>query len=202
MLAGGSYLDICFGYHISTSHIYQIFWRVLEAINAVVDNIHFHYESDESMEDLESTFANISKGVFRGTVAAGDGIIFKRQKPEVEDVDGNVRSFFTRKGFWGHAVQAFCDGNCKFVHVSQKVCASTHDGTAYVVTGISNIIREGKLNTKWHIVLDEVYKCTNQELSPWKRKHLTLDKDVFNYFYKDLWTKHAKLHKSFDWHKF
>ena len=106
------------------------------------------------MEDLESTFANISKGVFRGTVAAGDGIIVKRQKPEVEDIDGNVRSFFTRKGFWGHAVQAFCDGNCKFVHVSQKVCASTHDGTSYVVTGISNIIREGKLNTKGHIVLD------------------------------------------------
>jgi len=93
-----------------------------------------------------------------------------------------VRSFFTRKGFWGHAVQAFCDGNCKFVHASQKVCASTHDGTAYVVTGISNIIREGKLNTKWHIVLDEAYKCTNQELSPWKGKHLPLDKDVFNYY--------------------
>ena len=182
MLAGGSYLDICFGYHISTSHIYQIFWRVLEAINAVVDNINFNYESDESMEDLESTFVNISKGAFRGTVAAGDVIIFRRQKPEVEDVDGNVRSFFTRKGFWGHAVQAFCDGNCKFVHVSQKVCASTHDGTAYVVTGISNIIREGKLNKKWHIVLDEAYKCTNQELSPWKGKHLPLDKDVFNYY--------------------
>ena len=70
MLAGGSYLDICFGCRISTSHIYQIFWRVLEAINAVVDNIHFNYESDESMEHLESIFANISKGAFRGTVAA------------------------------------------------------------------------------------------------------------------------------------
>ena len=33
MLAGGSYLDICFGCRISTSHIYQIFWRVIEAIN-------------------------------------------------------------------------------------------------------------------------------------------------------------------------
>ena len=29
MLAGGSYLDICFGCRISTSQIYQIFWRVL-----------------------------------------------------------------------------------------------------------------------------------------------------------------------------
>ena len=78
-------------------------------------------------------FVKISKGVFRGTVAAGDSIIFRRMKPDPNDVAMETRvPFFTRTGFWGHAVQAFCDGNCKFVHVSQKVCASSHDGTAYV----------------------------------------------------------------------
>ena len=86
------------------------------------------------LEFLESTFVKISKGVFRDTVAAGDGIIFRRMKPDRNDVDG---------------VQAFCDGNCKFVHVSQKVCASSHDGTAYVLTGRSKIIAEGKLNACW-----------------------------------------------------
>ena len=124
----------------------------------------------------------ISKGVFRGTVAAGDGIVFKTMKPNSDDVDGNVRSFFTRKGFWGHAVQAFCDGNCKFVHISQKVCASTHDGTAYVLTGINKIIKEGKLPSWCHIVLDEAYKCTEQELSPWKGRNLSPEKDSFNYY--------------------
>ena len=182
LLAGGSYLDICFGYHISTGTIYKVFWRVLKAIDAVVDNINFDYDSEEAMEELEATFAKISKGAFRGTVAAGDGIIFRRTKPAAADVDGNVRSFFTRKGFWGHAVQAFCDGNCKFVHVSQRVCASTHDGTAYVMTGIAQKIKEGKLSKKWHVVLDEAYKCTDQELSPWKGRQLPSDKDVFNYY--------------------
>ena len=90
----------------------------------------------------------------RGTVAAGDGIVFRTTKPSVADVDGNVRSFYSRKGFYGHALQAFCDGNCKFVHISQKVCASTHDGTAYVVLGMSNIIEQGKLPTWAHIVLE------------------------------------------------
>ena len=182
LLAGGSYLDICFGYHISTGSIYSIFWRVLQAIDDVLDNIRFDYESAEAMEDLEATFVKISKGAFRGTVAAGDGIVFRRTKPSVADVDGDVRSFYTRKGFWGHAVQAFCDGNCKFIHVSQRVCASTHDGTAYVLTGISKIISEGKLNSRWHVVLDEAYKCTQQELSPWKGRQLSWEKDLFNYY--------------------
>jgi len=131
MLAGGSYLDICFGYEVSTGSLYATFWKVLQAIDAVLDNINFDFENEAVLEFLESTFVKISKGVFRGTVAAGDGIIFRRMKPDRNDVDGDVCSFFTRKGFWGHAVQAFCDGNCKFVHVSQKVCASSHDGTAY-----------------------------------------------------------------------
>ena len=65
--------------------------------------------------------------------------------------------------------------------MSLKRCVPTHDVTASVVTGISNIIRAGKLNKKWHIVFDEAYKCTDRELSPWKGKHLRLDKDVFNY---------------------
>ena len=110
------------------------------------------------------------------------GLGFVGTKPSVADVDGNVQSFYARKGYWGDAVQAFCDGNCKFVHVSQRVCASTHDGTAYVLTGISQIIRAGTLNSKWHVVLDEAYKCTQQELSPWKVRQLTWEKDLFNYY--------------------
>ena len=108
--------------------------------------------------------------------------MFRTFKPAAADVDGNVRSFFTRKGFYGHALQAFSDGNCKFVHISQRVCASTHDSTAYVLTGISESIMKGQLPQWAHIVLDEAYKCTEQELSPWKGKNLPEEKDTFNYF--------------------
>ena len=182
MLAGGSYLDISFGYDVGHSSVYTIFKKVLEAIDKRVDNIKFPYKSEEELKKLEETFAKISRGAMRGTVAAGDGIVFRTTKPSVADVDGNVRSFYCRKGFYGHALQAFCDGNCKFVHISQKVCASTHDGTAYVVSGMSNIIEQGKLPTWAHIVLDEAYKCTEQELSPWKGENLSPEKDTFNYY--------------------
>ena len=66
----------------------------MKAIDAVVDNIDFDYNSEEAMEELEATFAKISKRAFRGTVAMGDCIIFRRTKPAAVDVDGNATSFF------------------------------------------------------------------------------------------------------------
>ena len=35
LLAGDYYLDICFGYNVSTGSIYAIFWHVLQAIDEV-----------------------------------------------------------------------------------------------------------------------------------------------------------------------
>jgi hypothetical protein len=182
LLAGGSYLDIAFAYDVAEKSVFNIFHKVCIAIDIVLDNINFPYENEEKLRILEESFSQICKGAFRGTVAAGDGIVFKTIKPDIEDVDGNVRSFFTRKGFYGHALQAFVDGNCKFVHLSMKVCASTHDGTAYVLSGLSQIIAQGRLPSWAHVVLDEAYKCTEQELSPWKGKKLSPEKDTFNYF--------------------
>ena len=182
LLAGGSYLDIAFGYHVGESSVYAIFHKTCQAIDSQLDNIEFPFENEQKLRDLESSFLKYCKGAFPGTVAAGDGIVFRTIKPNIDDVDGNVRAFFTRKGFYGHALQAFVDGDCKFVHLSMKVCASTHDGTAYVLSGISEVIKQGKLVPWAHVVLDEAYKCTQQELSPWKGKSLPADKDTFNYY--------------------
>ena len=41
MLAGGSYLDIAFGYDVGLSSVYAIFKKVLVAIDNNVDNIQF-----------------------------------------------------------------------------------------------------------------------------------------------------------------
>lgn len=52
------------------------------------------------MEYLESTFVKYSNGMFPGTVAAGDGVVFRMQKPLLDQVGGNVTSFYTRKGYY------------------------------------------------------------------------------------------------------
>ena len=81
-------------------------------------------------------------------------MVFKMNKPTVEEVDGDVTSFFTRKGYYAYALQAFCDARCKFLSISSQCCASTHDSTAYVLTGLSKAIKEGLLDSRFHIVLD------------------------------------------------
>ena len=182
LLAGGSYLDLAFAYNVEEKYIFTVFHRVLRALDQVLDNISFPYDDETALLNLEQTFSNISKGCFPGTVLAGDGVVFKMTKPLQEEVDGNVRSFYTRKGFYAVGLQAFVDGNCKFRHISMKTCSSTHDGTAYIMTGIHQIIREGKLPSWAHIVLDEAYTCSNQELTPWRGRNLPPDKDKFNYY--------------------
>ena len=63
-----------------------------------------------------------------------------------------------------------------------RTCSSTHDGTAYKFTGVEKCM-DTNLLPKWcNVVLDEAYTCTNQELSPWKGKSLSVEKDAFNYY--------------------
>ena len=123
----------------------------------------------------------ISGGVFQGTVAAGDGVVFRMQRPCREAVDGDVASFFTRKGYYAYGMQAFVDSSCKFLSISMKMCASTHDSTAYLVSDVSNAIRAGRLPSWAHIVLDEAYTNTRQELSPYRGRNLDVWMDSFNY---------------------
>ena len=129
----------------------------------------------------------ISGGVFQGTVAAGDGVVFRMQRPCREAVDGDVASFFTRKGYYAYGMQAFVDSSCKFLSISMKMCASTHDSTAYLVSDVSNAIRAGRLPSWAHIVLDEAYTNTRQELSPYRGRNLDVWMDSFNY--------HLSLHR-------
>jgi hypothetical protein len=84
-------------------------------------------------------------------------------------------------------MQAFVDSKTKFLSISSKLCSSVHDSTAYIVSDVSHAIKEGKL-PKWaHIVFDEAYTCTDQELSPFKGRDLNIWKDSFNY--------HLSLHR-------
>jgi DDE superfamily endonuclease len=66
--------------------------------------------------------------------------------------------------------------------IASKLCSSTHDSTAYIVTQLSKDIKSGKLPKDYHVVLDEAYPCTEQEMSPWKGRKLSTEKDAFNYY--------------------
>lgn len=52
---------------------------------------------------------------------------------------------------------------------------------AYLVSNLSHAIKSGRLNSAFHIVLDEAYPIGDQELSPYRGRHLTPEQDTFNY---------------------
>jgi hypothetical protein len=108
-------------------------------------------------------------------------------KPPRSAVGDDVASFFTRKGYYAYALQAFVDSRCKFLSIASLLCASSHDATAYVMTALAHAIKNNQLPSQYHIVLDDAYTCTDQELTPWKGRSLSPDKDSFNY--------HLSLHR-------
>ena len=186
-LAGGSYLDIAFAFNVSSSSTMGYIWEVIIALDEEICNIEFPINDERKLRSLEEGFASISNGAFRGTVAAGDGVVFRMQRPNKEEVNGDVASFYTRKGFYAYGMQGFVDSSCRFLSISMKMCSSAHDSTAYIVSDLSNAIKAKKLPSWAHIVLDEAYLNTEQELSPYRGRRLDQWKDSFNY--------HLSLHR-------
>ena len=187
VLAGGSYLDLSFGYDVPHSTVHFYAWQALHAIDQSTDPFLDNIKSptratEEEREKLEHGFAELSNFKLRGTVAAGDGVVFRMQMPTVEEVEGDVTSYFTRKGYYAFGLQAFCDSKCRFVMISSKLCSSTNDNTTFIVMQLSKDIKAGKLPSKYHVVLDEAYLCTDQETSPWKGRNLSVEKDACNYY--------------------
>ena len=76
-LAGGSYLDLSFAFDVPYRTIMSYVWEVFEAIDDTFNNIEFPLEDEEKLRKLEQGFMKISGGVFKGTVAAGDGVVFR-----------------------------------------------------------------------------------------------------------------------------
>lgn len=181
-LAGAISHDLSFGYELAHSCIHKYVNETLYAIDRVVDNIHFPFENYEELEKLEREFSRISGGRFTGTVAAGDGIVFKMEKPRSNEVEGNVLPFFTRKGYYAFGIQAMASANCKFLSISSRLCSSSHDSMAFSSSNVFHAINNGFLHESFHVVLDEAYICRGQFLTPYKGKNLPVDKDTFNYY--------------------
>ena len=194
-LAGGSHLDIAFTYNVDANYVYPIVWQCAAAIKKTVNNVIFPFGDRPALERLADGFASIKNNGWWGTVAAGDGVVFKMVAPSGKFCNGQVTQFFSRKGFYCFGLQAFCDSNCKLLSVSSQMCTSTHDSTAYIATSVSRAIERSKQMKKngvpddqlplpkdFHIVLDEGYVCDGQQLSPHRGSDLPADKDTFNYF--------------------
>ena len=80
-LAGGDPKDLWMIYGVSYSYVYQCVWAVIDAINLRI-KIQFPIDDPEKLATLEAEFRSTSRGgVWRGQVAALDGVHFAMQAP-------------------------------------------------------------------------------------------------------------------------
>ena len=188
--SGGSYLDAALLYAVAEKSFHRnTFWPVVIGICncklPFLDNIHFPFEDEEKLRKHEKTFHKFQKH-FPGTVAAGDGCAFKIKRPSSVEVDADVQSSYTRKYAWAYGFILFCDGDLNIMSVEATHVASTNDAGMYASSDIHNAIFHDKLLPPWaHVVLDEAFGCTDQELVAWgqsKSSSLSDEKDAFNYY--------------------
>jgi len=192
VLAGGYYLDLSSSYDVPHSTVHFYAWQALHAIDQSTDPFLDNVKSPtmqtvEALEKLEHGLVELCNFQLCDTVAAGDGVMFWMQMPTAEEVEGDVTSYFTHKGYYAFGLQAFCDSKCRFVMISSKLCSSTNDNTTYIVTQLSKDVKGRKLARQYHVVLDEAYPCTEQEMSPWKGWNLPVERDDFNYYLSLHW---------------
>jgi hypothetical protein len=131
----------------------------------------------------EATFARFQKH-FPGTVAAGDGCAFRIKRPNEKEVSGDVQAHHTRKYSWAYGFLLFCDGDLNIMSIEASHVASTHDAGMYTSSAVHEAIARKELPSWAHVVLDEAFGCTDQELVAWSsgKKQISVEKDAFNYY--------------------
>ena len=78
-------MDIAFGYEVPEKSVSTYALEVCELIDECVDNIIFPLGDENALRQLEEEFMSICHG-----------IVFQMIKPDLEAVDGDLTSFFTR----------------------------------------------------------------------------------------------------------
>lgn len=99
--------------------------QVIDAINKRLNNIRFPFSNHAKLNEHAKTFYDGVSTELPGTVAAGDGVAINIEAPTIEEVDGDVRSQFSRKGFYTYSVVAFCDAALRIMAVTAEQCGST-----------------------------------------------------------------------------
>ncbi len=61
-------------------------------------------------------------------MAAGDGICINIKAPSLDEVGGDLRSQFSRKGFYTYSVVVFCDAALRIMAATAEQCGSTGEG--------------------------------------------------------------------------
>ena len=131
-LAGGSYLDLCFGWGISIPSFYEIcIWPTIDAIDQTFQ-IGLPLDDLNELKRMADEFSLYSRGQLWGCVTAIDGWVARTRKPFNSEV-ADVMSYRNRHDCWGLVVLAGCDAHCRFTVFSCKNSGSIKKTVFYYI---------------------------------------------------------------------
>jgi DDE superfamily endonuclease len=176
-LAGAEYLDMIH-FRVDVDHVSDIVWEVVSEINVTLLNINMPTTVAEWTR-LAEGYASVQKKrwgsvLTPGIALSGDGVVFKKTQPTLEELAGRpVSTFMNRGGYWALVCQAFCDSYTRFCVFEVGWPGSTSDITAYQQTALYvETLKEGAgAIPAWvHFALDEIYGCFGgMHLTPYSK---------------------------------
>mmetsp|Transcript_26550 Transcript_26550/g.42669 ORF Transcript_26550/g.42669 Transcript_26550/m.42669 type:complete len:313 (-) Transcript_26550:47-985(-) len=126
-------------------------------------------------------FKAISGIELEGAISAIDGILVRVREPAASEVC-DPASYKSRKGFFGVNVQAACNADRLFTHLSCLTPGGTNDALAWRMSKLKNWI-ETNLPKKYFMLGDAAYHNTESMLSPYTNSGNYGEKeDSLNYF--------------------
>lgn len=182
-LAGGSYIDICWGWGVTQSSFFAehgVLWPTMEAIDSAFQ-IGLPLNNPEELKKTSDEFSAYSHGFMKGCVMAIDGWVARTRKPHVTEVE-SITSYRNRHGCWGLVVMAGCDARCRFNMFSVISSGSTNDALAWEMSAMKDIIEnQNRLPQEFYAIGDEAFTTTDQLLTPYGGHGLDPWQDSFNY---------------------
>jgi hypothetical protein len=190
-LSGAAKWDLQYMFNVAKSTLQVWTWRTIRAIIQVLhDNIRFPTD-EASLDTLATGFANIAGGLgaaIPNTVCAFDGIVVQKAPPPQEKlregdyVRTNTAAHFYRKGYFGAAMLAFVDANCRFLSISMACAASCHDSTMYEYSDAGHLLEAGLVHKKYNAVADDAFTTHGHVITPYEGHSLSPQQDAFNYY--------------------
>ncbi len=173
-------------FKISTKTLHAYKWRVVEAINSVLqDNVLFP-TTEIGLACLAQGFADKagSAPTIPNVVAAVDCVVVEMRSPTVGK-KSNISAQYCRKGYFATTVLAFVDSKMRFLSVSINCGSSSHDSTVFACSKVGHLLslskEEGGIDPKWIVVGDDAFKTLPHVMTPYQKQHASNQQKNFNY---------------------
>ncbi|CAM9460109.1 unnamed protein product, partial [Ectocarpus sp. 8 AP-2014] len=118
--------------------------------------------------------------VLKHCVGAGDGLLVRIKKPNVNEHPCPDRFFSGHKMTVGMNYQVICDADYIVIAACCNTPGSTNDRQAFKEAGFDNLVES--LPAPYYVLGDAAYGATNKMLVPYPGCNLDADQDAFNFF--------------------